>query len=585
MTADRVDEQLRRISEALDGEGPLPDELGPEAEAFLATARNVRSMLRVEEAEVPPDLTDAVLARVRTEPRRTGAAPRAIAQRPLLRSAAAVFLVAALVAAWAVRPGGPLHTDPAAADVGVEVLQAQRSVSQLDATVRLTERGAHPDVPLRRYEGTLRYRAPEQLRLQLAERSAPPPGWPRNDLELVVDDGTAWASGLRACPVADQPGCLGARAGRAMVGLAPFAHDWISPLELVVPVDAFLPQVATHGMHGDGTVMVETTTARLHRVLESLQSSGALRSVHTTDRVRLELDAEAFTIRRLTVLASDTTARQLWAATNGYHDEPGDTLLDLEITAASLPAVGVQPVPARARDAGFEDRSEVDGPTPGWLPHGFAPHRSGVLADAGPPTVVRSWSDGRAWIRLDATAEWRGDELFGNLGPLVRPVALGGGIAYTNAGGSVVAVRGEGVDLAVTGSVPLATLLRVAESLDVVGRAVPADWAQAEVLTALPKGALRPSGPLTARYQGPDLLVAAPGPGDTGAVLVQRPGTLLDPPAKADVVETTVRGLPGRYAPRLGTLTWVEDGWQRELRGPGLDLADLLAVAEELEAA
>ena len=59
---------------------------------------------------------------------------------------------------------------------------------------------------------------------------------------------------------------------------------------------------------------------------------------------------------------------------------------------------------------------------------------------------------------------------------------------------------------------------------------------------------LRPGGPLIARYEGADVVVAVPGPGQTSAILRQRPGNRLDPPAP-DVVEAPVRGVDGTVRP------------------------------------
>lgn len=162
---------------------------------------------------------------------------------------------------------------------------------------------------------------------------------------------------------------------------------------------------------------------------------------------------------------------------------------------------------------------------------------------------------------------------------------MGDGVGYTDPAGSIVSLHTASSDLTVTGSVPLDVLVRVAASLPLVGEAVPASWPQGQVLETLPVGALRPDGALIARYDGATLLVAVPGPGQTNAVLRQRPGSSLGSPGKADVVEVAVRGLPGRYEPRTQVIRWIEDGWVRELRSEGLDLDDLLALAQTLEQA
>jgi len=580
--ADRDDlDQLRRISEALDGEGSLPEPLDPDGEAFLSAATRLRSRLRVEEASVPPDVTGAVLAHIRS---RSSAHQRS--RRSLALAAAAVFVVAAVGAALAVRPDGPLGPDPVLADVGERILLAQRNVLSLDATLTLVERGGHPDVPVRRYEGTLRYQAPERVWLHLEDRTSLPAGFPPNDLDLVVRDGVAWSSGLRGCPVGDQPSCLGSAQVRVVSGLSPFAADWVAPLDLVIPVAAFLPGTDVAATEAGESVVIETTVARLQRTIDGLRGAGALRAVHPTDAVRLELDRDTFTIQRLTVTAGDSSARSVWASSNGYAEAAGTDVLDLRVEEGSLPASPFPDAPGRAgTDAGFDDRADLSGPQPSWLPTGYSAHRSGVQAGTGPMTTVRSWTDGRAWIRLDVTDERDGDQLFGGLGPLVRRLAVGGGVGYTDPSGSILSLHTSERDLTVTGSVPLAVLVRVAASLPVIGDQVPSGWPQGDVLDSLPSGALRPDGTLIARYEGSDLLVVVPGPGQTSAVLRQRPGTSLGSAAKADVVEVRVRGFTGRYEPRTQVIRWVEGGWVRELRSEGLGLGDLLAIADALEPA
>lgn len=576
--ADRGRSQLRQISEALDGDGPLPEHLDAEGEAFLATATRLRSLLRLEEAAVPPDITDAVLARVRQP------APRA--KRPLVLAAAVVFVIAAVSAAIAVRPGGPLGPAPALADVGKEVLAAQGDVLGLDATLALVERGSHPDVPVRRYEGTLRYRAPERLWLHLEDRSSLPDGFPANDLDLVVEEGDAWSLGLRDCPVGEQPSCLGPPKARVVSGLIPFAADWVAPLDLVIPVHAFLPGAEVAATELGDAVIIESTVARLQRTIDGLRSAGALRAVHVTDTVRLELDRDTFTIQRLTVTAGDSSARAAWAASNGYPDTAGTDVLDLKVTERSVHESPFPDAPGRAgTDAGFVDIAAIGSPQPSWLPAGFSAHRRGVQSGDGPTVTIRSWTDGRAWIRVEVTDGRSGNQLFGDLGPLVRRLRVGNGVGYTNPTGSVVSLHTGGLDLGVSGSIPLDVLVQVAASLPLVGEQVPASWPQGDVVDLLPSGALRPAGAIIARYESADLLVAVPGPGQTSAVLRQRPGSSLGAPGKAEVVEVVVRGVAGRYEPRAQLVRWVEAGWIRELQSVGLDLNGLLTIAEALEGA
>ncbi|HUG83178.1 MAG TPA: hypothetical protein VMM13_01370 [Euzebya sp.] len=626
-----VERTLRAISAALDGEGQMPDVADPEAlddaaAVFHATAVRLRQAVRLQEAEVPPDLTAEVMAEVAGSRPRGGWATRAgrgtsgrlvstargtrsgagssppFTRRQVGLVAGVAFLTTAVVTALALAPGWRGGEGLAAADVGEQLLAAQRSVTALDAAVVLVEQGVHPTLPVRRYEGTLRYRAPEQLWLSLQDVSALPRGWPANDIDLVIEDGRLVSTGLRDCPVADQPACLDGPTTRTVVGLPPFAADVQAPLDLIVPVGGFLPLDGRDGSTAlsvgnavatatapPGQVAVEVTVAQVQPLLDALTGTGALRHVHPSDEVSLRLDAEGLGLRGLSVRAAHGDGRATWAAANGYRDRPGDPLLDLRLTptATILPRPPAGPGTPDV-DAGFVDDAAAAPVRPHDLPAGFAAHRTGHLRAGGPLTQVAAYSDGRAWLRVDATASWDAAMLFGDLGPLVRAVDVGEGTGYTTPEGDAVALRGDGWDVVVTGSLPLAVLLDTAASLragdtPLVGRPLPPEWAQAQLLTQLPRGALAPDGPLTARQERDGrIVVAVPGAGGSGARLVQQPTDVPPPPVKGDVVEVVVRGVPGRWSAPLGLLTWVEDGWGFELTSEGLDLDGLLAVAEAL---
>jgi hypothetical protein len=205
----------------------------------------------------------------------------------------------------------------------------------------------------------------------------------------------------------------------------------------------------------------------------------------------------------------------------------------------------------------------------------------GELQDGGPLTRVYSYSDGRAWIRIDVTDEWDQPRLFGTLGPLVRAVPVGAGTGYTDPDGTKLALHSPDLDVVLTGSVGLDVLVAAASGI-VTGVPIDPRWEQAQHVTTIPSGALVPEGDHLAVLSGEELVIAVGGPGRTGFQLVQRPAHLLPPPPKADVIQTEARGRPARYAPRLGTLTWLEDGWMRELRADALDLAALRSIASSL---
>jgi hypothetical protein len=106
-----------------------------------------------------------------------------------------------------------------------------------------------------------------------------------------------------------------------------------------------------------------------------------------------------------------------------------------------------------------------------------------VATPHGPTVVVRTWTDGRAWVKVRTTRNWPGGRLFGDLGALVRPVKLPGGTGYSSEDGARIGIHAQGMDVLVTGSLAAAALERVAGSLAVAGRPVPSSWAEAATAT------------------------------------------------------------------------------------------------------
>ena len=570
-----ADRRRQQISAALDGEAPMPDDLDADDERFLDRALELRAAVRITEAHAPPDVTEAVLNGVRAGPR--GRRQDWTTRRPLLVAAAAAFVVAALAGALAVRPGGPAAPVPASAGLSARVLAGQRAISSFDAQVRLTEHRVHPDVPIRRLTGSLHYRAPEQLTLRLRQGGDVARGWPRNDVDLVLGPGRASLSGLAGCPVEAQPSCLQRRT-RRVEGLPPFAPTWISPLDLVIPADAFLPSVSVPAEEADGRVVVRTTVARVDRLVDGLSTVAAIRAVHATDEVTLTLDSETLTLRSLRIDAADNLARATWAASNGYQDPPGSELVRLELEPAAVPGRPVPPGEEEPIRAGFEDREL----RPKWrAPEGFELYRTGVLQDGGPRTEVYAYSDGRAWLRIDVTDDWDAARLFGSLGAVVRPVPVGRGVGYTDPPGSRLSLHTAERDVLVSGSVAFETLVEAGSQV-IEGAIIDEDWAQARHPERIPDGALVPAGDFIATLDDGTLTIAVGGPGSTGFLLVQEPAATLPAPVKGDIVDAPVRGVAGRYSPRLGTLSWLEDGWAREIRSDALDLGQLVEVADAL---
>ncbi len=565
--------------------------------AYRERLGELRRHFRFETADDVPDVTAGVLAAVGgTRPR-----PQLVAVR-----VAAVFAAFAVAGAaffgLARRDAGQVI----AADIPSRILDAQRDITTLTADLAVVERGWHPDVPVREYRGSLAYVAPESLRLALADVTGyPGGGWVPNDTDYVASDGVLWWRGPAPCPQELQPGCSPPQPQvTALVAVEPFPDATPLPLDLVVPTASFtgsgmLRPLGEQVVAGREAVGVEVTAAQLDPLLSGLRRAGNWREVHPGDRVELWLDREALVPLALAVFPAPGDDRATWAARRGYADPPGVPVLEAAWRNVSIDAGVAEPFPSppagsEPADAGFRrgDHTPPDVPTPGLLPD-MQPHRAGqVKVGTGPLVWVRSWSDGRAWLKIAATSEWPGGRLFGDLGEVVRRVDVeGAGTIYVSDDGRRIAIHAGDRDLVVTGSVPPGQLLAAATSLGVSGEPVPANWVEAssasvEEAAAVVPGLLAPAdldgfGGPAVRLDDEVATLTYAGPGTRGFVLVAAAGE-LSPPLEADVRGVEVRGLPGRYSPDRGILEWVEGGIAYSLRGAALSQDELVAIAAEM---
>ncbi len=565
--------------------------------AYEERLGELRRHFRFEPVDDVPDVTARVLAAV------AGTRPRP--QLVLLR-------VAAVFAAFAVAGAaffGLTRRDAGqviAADIPSRILDAQRDIATLTADVALVERGWHPEVPVREYRGRLSYVAPESLRLELSDGTGyPDGGWVANDTDYVASDGVLWWRGPAPCPRELQPGCTPPEPQvTALQAVEPFPDATPLPLDLVVPTASFtgsgmLRPLGEQVVAGRDAVGVEVTAAQLDPLLSGLRRAGNWRELHPSDRVELWLDREALVPLALAVFPASGDDRATWAARRGYADPPGVPVLEAAWRNVAVDSGVSAPFPSppedsRPADAGFRraDHTPPDVPTPGLLP-GLEPHRAGrVKVGTGPLVWVRSWSDGRAWLKIAATSEWPGGRLFGDLGDVVRRVDVeGAGTIYVSDDGRRIAIHAGSRDLVVSGSVPPGQLLAAATSMGVTGLPVPGDWTEAstasvdQAAAALP-GLVVPAGldgfggPAVRLADGVATLTYA-GPGARGFVVVAAAGD-LSPPLEADVRGVEVRGLAGRYSPARGILEWVEDGIAYSLRSSALSQDELVAIAGEM---
>jgi Putative zinc-finger len=620
----QCDEATEHISLALDGaiDPTELEDLGahvatcPSCQAFQQSSLRVRQHLRYEVVAEVPDVEAAVLDAVRRP------APKHRARRPSLRwlAPAAALLAGIVAGATFIGVRSDQSSDVAvAADLSSRILSAQLRVDALDANVEITERGWTPEVPVRTYQGNLVYRAPESLAITLEDTSSyPSKAWQPNDVTTIIDRDQAWRGGLSSCPRESQPTCtpdqlriLGTTDREPFPDASPAPLDLFvaTPLDLVVPVGSFAGggksvTLGERAIDGHEAIGVEVTVAQVAPLLDGILANGNWREVNSTDRVELWLDRQSLVPLQLEIVPAKSLERERWAAHRGYTDDPATPVLEMRLNHVridtSAPAeFPSAPLEALERSQGFTDLApeQVAAPTPGFLPEGMSAYRSGVVeTPSGPGVDVRTWTDGRAWLKLRSTREWPGGQLFGDLGEPVREVALGpAGVAYVGDGGRRVALHGSGIDLVVTGSVSRAALLEVTETLGVHGEPVPATWSEADTKTieqaaiALP-GVLVPrtlpgfSEPAI-RVDDDVITVACTGAGSRSFELFEAPGEVLTPPTDPDVRGVRVRHTTGRYSPEHGELEWIENGIALNLRSDSLSLGELLRIAARLRPA
>jgi hypothetical protein len=607
----KCDEARFRISAALDGELVAADGIALDRHlkscsactAYLGRLTRIRQEFRYESLGEVPDVTERVLSAIRPRPR---AAYQSHGPRLRLAPVAASFLAGLVVGVILASAGVEGPPEVVATDIPRRVIEAQAGLRSLSARLEVVERGWHDQVPTRFYEGSLRYEAPESLAVHLADVSAYPSAtWVRNDVDLVIEDGSWWNSGPLACPGEAQPSCTPELQVRAIVNREPFPETAPIPLDLVVPVDSFAladqpPVLGLRAVAGRPAVGILTTAAQVDPILEELFAGGNWRRLHPTDRVEVWLDREAAVPLSLQIFPAPSEERDDWAERHGYRDDPGTALLEVHLSEVTLnQTVGRftdPPSEAMVRDARFQDLAwnALEAPMPSELPPGMEPHRAGrAPTAAGTLIEVRTWWDGRAWLKIRVVRDWGEPRLFGDLGTAVRKVAMaGGGVAYIAEGGSRVALHGRDLDVEITGSLPEARLLETAGSLGIEGLPVPPGWREAaaatvtEAKTSLPAlltpGLLSGFSPPAVRLAGDAVTLSYIGAGERGFVLSQAPGTVLTPPLDAEVRGVQVRGVAGRYTPARGELEWLEDGLVLSLRSDTLSLAELVFIAERL---
>lgn len=548
--------------------------------AFRRNLPRLDALLAAGEVSRAPDVTAAVMT-MNLSPRRQWWWVAAVAAIGMLLGALTAG-IGRLDAVQAEELDNRFHT-------------ASPSVAGLHAELVVVERGWHPDVPERVYVGSLAYAAPEQMTIDLADTTPyPDEAWIPNDVGLGISDGVLVSVASAPCPIDALPACQQPPSITALRDLRPFDDGVLVPLEIVAPAGSFtwwsgLDVIGSPTLDGQPTILVETTVAGAD-LIEAITDRGAWRELHPTDRVVMWLDEETLVPARVEVFAADSLERDLWQIRRGYADDGEEPIFILALSAVTTepPEVRFQ-VPDDARSSGFTDGpTELPEPT---LDDGFVRHRTGHwLLPEGGRVEVASWSDGRSWVIVEVTEAWTSSQLFGMSTPFAARVDLGSGsVGYLDPSGGAIAIHADSLDVVVSGSATEETLRDVAASLELTGRPVPDDWAEASVVEAdqMPAGTLVPEvegWSVLGRAVGDRTEILMTGSGSRRVVITSEPGERLDPPIGSDVVAVDVRSSVGRLDAATATLEWVEDGHVIRMRSETVGRGELLDLAAAMVA-
>ncbi len=345
------------------------------------------------------------------------------------------------------------------------------------------------------------------------------------------------------------PECLTAPALDGIDRRAPFSAGWAAPLELVVPVESI--GGASIARTDAETITALTTVGQASALITTTIENGAFRQVHSDDTIEIRLDAEDLTLRGFSIHAAASAARTMWATTWGYTDDPGTEIIRLDVTVDGQTTPPPQRPAVELSDGGFDDQPVNIQGLASAMPDGFGPHRSGVLQVPGmPDTEVSGWADGRAWITVRSQVHDRTEAP-----PGATSLEVDGNIVVADEAAHEATILTGNHRIIVSGTLPLDDLVAVAAHLPYVG--------------------VSPSSPST----GPEISTIHEG---TAAIRVElRPGRLLPPADRGDIIGVALRGTTARFSPTVGELTWIENDTIVALSG-STDLATLQAAAEQV---
>lgn len=586
----------------------------PRCRAELESLESVRRALRTGVAGEVPDLVQSIVAKIERE---QGVSTRRVEWRIRARIATVAAAVAAVVLAGAWWPSSEDPPQAALASVVAQEVRAHaRALDAYRATYTITERGWHPDVPVREFSAEIEFRAPQNFRMSITDETDYPVGaWPANDVKLVANPRAWWLREPTSCPSASLPGCGGVpikTEHRALTERQPFDGTIGLPTDIVLPVQTLADspgfEVSVDGTI-DGRRALHITVPYRHALplVASLQPGGSWRTFYASDVVNLWIDEATGFPLRFEIRASDSAERKIWATRSGYDDEPGAVLFAVAATDFSepqsfAPGTFVPPQRGTVSTADFERSSWGNA----WMePAKTSGLNRFVAGTTATDQRLLSYVEGMAWLKVLGSRD--GAKTTAEIGS--EEIRLPGGLwgyyepATSRQGRTLEMFSGRRRVLVET-NLPRSDLLSIAASIDFQGRRLPAGRAApmgarrvdrsrlaeldfVHLPTYLPEGydlsgaftSRTPTGIVTATayYRGAEIEFDG-----LGIRLTQSRGVHLLPPSPDVAVNLEVEGQPVRWFPRRGEIDWIEDGVYRAISAPSLPRAQTLAIVEGL---
>lgn len=583
--------------------------------AHQAQLERVRTRLRVAEAPTVPDLTQPIMQRVAARgprDRRRDDVKTGVRIGALAAAAAALVLLGTSL---------PFVSEPpetaAAGEVTRRVRAAAQALDAYRATFSIVERGYNSTIGPRRFIAKVAFEAPESFRLQLRDLTTYPDArWPANDVDLIANQQQWWIREPSTCPAAALPACAVGTSTeiRSIVDRQPFDGTSALPTDIIVPLETLVSSerfevLGKATIAGREALRVALEYRNAVPLVNALEPGGLWRTFHPLDEVVVWIDSESWFPLRYDVVASDASERELWAAAQGYRDRPGERLLSVRATEferpEALPRGFDAPQTGVVRTGNFDARDFAE--TRSWITPGYRaglhPYRAGVVGSQ----RVLTYSRGMTWLKITATPAGR--ELADTV--TAQEIELAGGFAYYRPASDAMKRRIDIVGLhsmvRLESNLSRAELLRVASSLDVVGRRLPRvierDRARTvlrlEPASALPHWVERPAF-LPPGYRINATLLSRSRHGGETITLYYRDGEaeyrgdgiritqsptieLLAPTGEEDLLGIRIDNVVARWFPRRGELEWIgRDGVYRSVTVDSFDLSTAVRVAVSL---